>query len=111
MRPNRILLLLAIALVAGIALSLWSPLRIVSSWWVAAVCGTALGAAGGWTLSRTWDREAHTDLGVAGALVTVYAGAALIANTWWPIILLPVVLAGIVRWRAVQIQTGRRQPG
>ena len=111
MRPHRLLLPLAITLALGISLSLWTSLRIISAWWIADVCGAALGAAGAWALTRVWDRSAETDPAVATALLIVYAGASLIANTWWPLLLLPALLAGIIRWRAVQIQTGRRQPG
>ena len=111
MRPHSLLVPLAFSLALGISLSLWTPLRIVSIWWIAAVCGAALGAAGAWTLIRVWDRFADGDLGVVGALLITYTGASLIVNTWWPLLLIPALLAGIVRWRAVQIQTGHRQPG
>ena len=107
---DRIPLVTIPVFLAGLALSRWTPLRIVTPWWIALVIGAVLGVVGLWLLLPVWRRPVDTSLRAAAGFLIAYFGLAVLTNTWWPILLILPALAGVVRWRAVRIQTGHRQP-
>ena len=110
MKTDRIPLALVPFLIAGVVLSIWVPLRIFGSWWVGLVAGAVVGIVAIWAIVPVARRSAADDLRLAGGLLAAYAALTLAANTWWPIFLLIPAVAGIIRWRAVRVQTGHRQP-
>jgi hypothetical protein len=98
-------------LAGGILVDLWRPLRVFDSWGVAVAAGAVLVVAGTALIVPARRSSAAADRRLAGGLLAAYAGISLVANTWWPIIFLIPALAAVIRWRAVQVQTGRRPPG
>lgn len=98
-------------LAAGILVDLWRPIRVFSSWGVAVAVGAVLVVAGAALIVPARRSSAAADRRLAGGLLLAYAGISLVANTWWPIFFLIPGLAAVIRWRAVQVQTGRRPPG
>ena len=98
-------------LAGGILVDLWRPLRVFPSWGAAVAVGAVLVVAGAALIVPARRTSAASDRRLAGGLLAAYVGISLVANSWWPILFLIPGLAAVIRWRAVQVQTGRRPPG
>ena len=99
-----------IPLVAGVALDVWLPLKIVDLLWLKhalgwplLLCGSLL-AAGAVMAFKAMDFSQPTGIIVSGpyqfsrnpmyvAWTMLYLGTAMLVNTWWLLILLPAVTA------------------
>jgi len=99
-----------IALVVGVALDVWLPLKIVDLLWLKHVlgwpfllCGSLLAV---WAVMafKAMDFSQPTGIIVSGpyqfsrnpmyvAWTMLYVGIAMLMNTWWLLILLPAVMA------------------
>ncbi len=110
MRTDRLPLALVPFLLGGITLSFWLPLEVFPERWIGMVAGLVALVAGMTLIVRSGARSAADDLQGAAGLLLGYVGVSLAFNSWWPVLALVPALIGIVKWRAVRIQTGRRQP-
>ena len=105
---RKVLLLFVPFFGAGVLLHLWKPIELLGNRWVASALGIALvGAA---VVLAFWAGGAGSAVRLQSAAALGYLGAAFIVDSVWPIALLLPALAFIIRWRAVTVQTGRRQP-
>lgn len=96
-------------LVVGVALHLWLPLRLLPASWLSQVLGWPLLLIGiilaAWAVAAVKDMEIQKPTKIISsgpyafsrnpmyvAWTMIYVATALLANTWWLIILLPLLM-------------------
>lgn len=93
---RRALWTLPVTYAAGVALHLWIPLRLLP-WWILAVPLGATILVASKPLLFPSPRRSPDGRTLAGAAVA-YAGAALLVNSLWPLVLLVPAVSFAVRW-------------
>jgi hypothetical protein len=104
--PKRVPIAAAIAFAAGVAVHLASPLRI-APWPIAVAVGVTL-VLFGWVVLRVGWSEPSERAFQAG-LLGLYAAAAFLVNSWWPLLTLLPAVGGLARWQAMEDDILRRK--
>ncbi len=93
------------AFAVGVGLHLAQPVHLVPSFRIGAIVASCVAVTAVIIGIPAIGRQAPRQMGIAFLLLYVAASFAL--NSVWPLALLLPLFAFMVRWRAVQKQTGR----
>jgi hypothetical protein len=105
---RRALWTLPFAFATGLLFHLWVAVRLLP-WWPVAVPAGALLLVASKPLLLPSPRRTPGGRTVAGAAVA-YAGASLLINSLWPLVLLVPGIFFIVRWTSVRATGGAEGP-
>jgi hypothetical protein len=106
--PDRLYFTLIPFFAAGVALHIWDPRRVLPCWCMAIPLGILLLTAAALLVIPA--RKEQTTSAWGPPLVLAYLAATALMNSLWPLVMLLPALILIVKWRAIQVQTGRRPP-
>jgi hypothetical protein len=93
------------AFAAGAGLHLAKPIHLVPSLWIGAVVASCIAVVAAVVGVPAIGRRAPLRIGIA--LLLLYVAASFLLNSIWPPALLLPLFAFMVRWRAIEKQTGR----
>jgi len=106
--PDRIYLALVPFFALGVVIQVWNPRRVLACWCLAIPIGMLLLIAAVLVAIPVRRRGSANSWGPP--VVFAYLAASALVNSMWPLVMLLPALILVIKWRAVQVQTGRRPP-